>query len=183
MKRFRRWTFSLVTAVSSLLFVASCLIWVIDFRHNGGIGWVSSPRPDAAAKCRGVAVVSQSGSVGLCGFRCPVRRLSTPPHHGFTWEIVPRDPPPDLLDLDDLLGPRWHGFQEITADDEDTRMVGALVPDWLPVLLFALLPAHRLAVLVQRRRRRRLGLCPACGYDLRATPGRCPECGAAVPQR
>lgn len=33
---------------------------------------------------------------------------------------------------------------------------------------------------VRSLRRRRHGLCPACGYDVRASGGTCPECGRAV---
>ena len=59
---------------------------------------------------------------------------------------------------------------------------GVMVPHWSLVLVTAALPAR--AVMRARRRRRaaREGAnpCPSCGYDLRATPDRCPECGTAV---
>ncbi len=52
------------------------------------------------------------------------------------------------------------------------------VPLWLPVLAFAtpiawqvISPVHR------RRKRKKLGLCVKCGYDLRGSKERCPECG------
>jgi hypothetical protein len=57
-----------------------------------------------------------------------------------------------------------------------------VVPYWFLAVTGAGLPAIRIASTAWRERRWRLrtGLCAACGYDLRATPNRCPECGEAA---
>ena len=67
-----------------------------------------------------------------------------------------------------------HGGQ--VRDDNGDEADGLdeyLVPhDFVPV------PA--MEVLLKRMRRHAFGLCPVCGYDLRASSERCPECGTPI---
>jgi len=53
-------------------------------------------------------------------------------------------------------------------------------PLWAPVGLTAVFPTLRFGIWL-RRRRTDHGQCAKCGYDLRASPDRCPECGTPVP--
>jgi hypothetical protein len=53
------------------------------------------------------------------------------------------------------------------------------IPLAIPLLLVAIPTGWAVARLVRHIRRRRRGLCPNCGYDMRASPDRCPECGQA----
>jgi hypothetical protein len=57
---------------------------------------------------------------------------------------------------------------------------GIIMPHFAMAGLFGVMPAIWCWRCAIRQHRGRLGLCPRCGYDLRATPERCPECGSAV---
>jgi hypothetical protein len=59
------------------------------------------------------------------------------------------------------------------------RVIG--FPFWAPTVLFSIPPLLVLTVFILRRGKRLKNLCPTCGYDLRASPDRCPECGALPP--
>ena len=107
------------------------------------------------------------------------------PHH----RRLPADPADGGWDLAD--GKR-HRFMRFAYDvtPTQTSALGAtprtlspsgivVAPYWFLTFVAGVLPAWQLAR-VAARGRRRADVCAFCGYDLRATPGRCPECGTAA---
>jgi hypothetical protein len=71
-----------------------------------------------------------------------------------------------------------------TYKSYDLPLFDGTLPYWLALVLTAVPPAAWVAVRATARRRSRFdpSLCRACGYDLRGTPQRCPECGLVVRQ-
>lgn len=188
MKRFGRWAFNALAALSLLLLVAACVLWVRSYRVENILCVWDADGELAVNSNRGLLCVSASNVHG-------------PPGHALiTW---PAHPPTELRPSP-LVGKSALNRLGFAYDARTQRggyvgfpwalqNRGLIVPDpfvsrlyvvpfWalcvltatLPAGLWGLAPLRRAA---RSRLSRRRGLCPSCGYDLRATPDRCPECG------
>jgi hypothetical protein len=73
-------------------------------------------------------------------------------------------------------------WNAIASGGDRRRYLRFSAPYWAIVLLL-LSPVALVVPMWKRRRRtqrRQRGLCTACGYDLRASVDRCPECGTSI---
>jgi hypothetical protein len=168
----RRKLFTLAAASSAVLCAAVCVLWVRSY-------WVSDSWERDVPGTR-VGVGSYSGHVWWARkqYKGTIMFNRTPGYHAIPTEAFATNTLPPTWEF---AGFRWTHF----------RLTGGLVlpfvsqefrvPDWAVVLATGALPSVWLARRI-RRQRRAAGLCPACGYDLRATPDRCPECGTIPSQ-
>ena len=173
MRRQGRIILDALTTLSLLLCLAFAALWVRGYWRWDVLGWTRPARPDAES---GVLYVwsAGGGAAVYAGFCSPasVGRLT---EEGWYWHATAVQPIP-------YAGGwpvnRW-GLAFDTLRRPHIRWARVIFPAWLAAALFAAPPGHRLARALRRRRRARHCRCANCGYDLRATPGRCPECGTA----
>ena len=154
--------FTLLSALSLLLFVAVALLWVRSYRRMDVVLYVLPP--DLGNE--GCYLSSRSGRIWLYHYRSAgVDRQPTGVSRK-SWDVAAK---PMYIPPEAFYARRGRGPTGVSDQ--------LMAPHYAVAL--ALLVAPVSAALLHRRRRRRArpGLCPSCGYDLRATPGRCPECG------
>ena len=110
-------------------------------------------------------------------------------HHAQLFEAASRDFPLDQVldhiryETDPARGEgrvqaRFAGF-EVGLSDREYGFWFFAVPQWAIAVPLAGAAAWGLWRGRTLRRRAIAGHCLRCGYDLRGSPGRCPECGAA----
>ena len=169
----RRRLLNLLTALSLLLFVAAVALWVGNRDGIYGLNY------DASDRSHGVSVRSIGIVLDASRFDDPSHRN---PFRGWRWTSVRSNALDKPWQRHRGLGFYADAFKQDLSDLHSglaapTEMKYGVVPYWAVALPASVLPALAACGARRRRARRRLGLCPACGYDLRATPGRCPECG------
>jgi hypothetical protein len=75
---------------------------------------------------------------------------------------------------------QWYPRAQLMIDYPKARSSAVYVPWWAVTAVAGVLPAMGIKRRVRARYRRTHGLCAACGYDLRASSGACPECGGLL---
>jgi hypothetical protein len=164
--------FTALSALSLLLCVATLALWVRSYESLHDWQWSSAEGYWSVTVSRGVWRLHGAEVIGP-GWTTTSRGLQ---HY--------RAPGAPDLTADPLyprpgVGP-WGGCGWAAHRDHNSAVWYVYSPGWLAPLAASALPL-RWWVLYRgrwrRERRRGRGHCPACGYDLRATPGRCPECG------
>lgn len=173
----RRHLLNIVTGISLLLCPATALLWARSYER--GDLWCRGTNE------RGIEIAIDDGQVRIASVACERRGgmlglLNT----GGRWSHYTSYPRgsirPPARTIRERLGLGWRGYSPWFAK---YRMVA--FPLWLACAALGLPPVvwlPRMRRLRRRRQRQRLGLCVACGYDLRGTRERCPECGV-VPAR
>jgi hypothetical protein len=187
----RRWLFNLATAVSLGLCVAVGVLWVRSGTHYERLGLQHSrwPQPNAVHSLF-LEGSSYSATLGFSLLREDyasadfVTRYSEDTRALYPPGLKLQKSSQTVTSEDSIpLGFGPPGFAAYHGGGADMEFWGFSVPDWLPTIVLLVLPTLWLYRFIKARRIRRLGLCPTCGYDLRATPQRCPECGAAAAAR
>jgi hypothetical protein len=173
MKRVRRRLFDIAAAVSLALCVATLTLWLAGRSYRFTIYRFRTPVTwSISTTTRGVVVGATRFSGPAAGPAAgePQWQLVTVSATGPTLGVVRWE----------FLGFTASGFTHINAPSLTTRTNYFMVPFWFVVMVSGGLSASAVLAWWTRRGRRVLagqGCCPACGYDLRATPERCPECG------
>jgi len=195
MKRFRKWLLNATSMLSLALCLATTIIWTLSYwrtdmfsidrfdtwRIDSGEGSFNFSR----SRNYPVRIVTRAGQTSQLFYTGPAQQVSD--HFQFRHDRMPpfQSKANGLLDFGrtqcmciaqpDINSGEFTG----TA----SQIYGFEFPEWFLVLLSAPLPGWWLLLAAKRRRatrRRALGNCINCDYDLRATPNRCPECGTPI---
>jgi hypothetical protein len=170
--------------VSIALGAAAVFLWARSYRHFDDYDTLNLETRTIVfvRSLRGGLQVAKMDDVSDSALT--LERLSRPGWQGHSfgaanWPLARRDDDVQLLDWDGAATKlRGLGFR-LSAGTKlaDARFWSVRIPYGFLVLLALPLPAWRLLRCRRHRRSRTQGHCPASGYDLRATPDRCPECG------
>lgn len=134
---------------------------------------------DGGTDVRVIGVWWARGSMVLHHDNWRVFTHAPPRAHVVRWTRHPLSSAVDgLVHFNPKQLPLGLGYASDTTGASSRAIV---IPAWLPALALALPLAWSGRRSYVRRRRSRLGLCARCGYDLRASEEKCPECGAEIP--